>query len=502
MNVSDNNLRRTIDDAYRLAYFLLTDKLSSIQVVIEALSSLEVAGQKQVKRLKHPSNQRTKAVLSDRQILQRLTLIYADHFQRVQELSDRPHPPTREDWIVRWVQNLVVFGGTSLFHQTVGKCRVLHGYSTAESLKIYEFLTQGDDFDKEQQFRRAKALLIEKLLHRFVRCVQLEEGKRGEISFRSSAPNSKEIALAEQCQKRFSPWDIQPAAIPPTIDPLDDAVPDLKSASQDEEDLQLAGLRRLATLLTPDAFSPIPGLFQLPPSRQKLTIPEFIMNDDHTANPIPDRGDAPQLMPGEVDSIIKITSKRSYNRTRVFAPQELWIKVDRRQAAELNLEISKEISVPLPDLSYLLEIFVRQDALSTQVGTILLDRTDDGKIADCSYELLLAANNKVLLTIDSGELRLHYAAAPTMKSEVSTWYAKLLATYDVPLVRNPMFEVTCIQAAETEKAPSDLLSCPNCGQNLRPGEEGTAQREALPYYGCQSCGFIFADNDQGGPHHG
>src|SRR2546421_12654307 len=119
-----------LDRAFRLAYFILGDRTSSIYVAMAALDRLKTAAIVQNRRLyyvptgrsAYPAS-RTKVSLSQIHLLQRLIYAESEPFERLME--GREKSLGQHDMIIRFVKHLVrATIRHNSFYVALGLCRL------------------------------------------------------------------------------------------------------------------------------------------------------------------------------------------------------------------------------------------------------------------------------------------------------------------------------------------------------------------------------------------
>ena len=161
--VNRTSTEQVLNKAYRLAYFLHQDKGIAIRIVVAATLKLNVAMAVQSKRLSYipvgrfsrgesrrTDGIRNKALFSDLHLLQRLVYGESEPYERQKEHAARPGPTdvrgdvregdsaSEEDLLVYFIKHLVrITTKRNAFYVTLGVSRLLHSYSTLETMEIY-----------------------------------------------------------------------------------------------------------------------------------------------------------------------------------------------------------------------------------------------------------------------------------------------------------------------------------------------------------------------------
>lgn len=195
--------------AHGLARTLHREDEIALQIAVLAASRLETACRRQRGRRRYqPKLGRRKVNMDQAQMLQQLVLEESERWERFEEQSRDQITLDEDSWIVRYVKHLVQISmSRNLFHVTVAICRLLYGYSTRNTLKIYDRLAVDPLCAQDETYLRArKKLLIGELLRRFGAKIELSRGARGEMSFRGTKVNRHHKAVVEEILRRLTPW--------------------------------------------------------------------------------------------------------------------------------------------------------------------------------------------------------------------------------------------------------------------------------------------------------
>src|SRR5215813_2262163 len=137
-------MEESIARAFQLAYFIHGDRETALNIAAEAFAKLEVAAAAQDKRLYYtPTGRasraerfRTKVSVGELHLLQRLVYVESEPYERHAEQS-----PDEEDMLIYFIKHLVrITVRRNSFYVTLGLSRLLHNYSTAETMEMYNVL--------------------------------------------------------------------------------------------------------------------------------------------------------------------------------------------------------------------------------------------------------------------------------------------------------------------------------------------------------------------------
>ena len=145
---------------FELAYFLIPDRVTAIDMLARALEKLRARSRREMKRLywrdKHADRRVRRIARSDMDMLQWLIMFESEQYERVQE---RAGTSSLRSMVVRYIKHLMqITTALSAFYVNVGVTRLLHNYSTSEAQRAYELLTSR--FLGPDEYRRAKSALM------------------------------------------------------------------------------------------------------------------------------------------------------------------------------------------------------------------------------------------------------------------------------------------------------------------------------------------------------
>src|SRR5689334_710122 len=194
-----------LNKAYRLAYFLHQDKSVAIRIVAAATLKLNVAMAVQSKRLyyipvgrfsrgesRRTDGIRNKALFSDLHLLQRLVYVESEPYERQKERAAAQVAPSgvravgdranEEDLLVYFIKHLVrITTKRNAFYVTLAVCRLLHSYTTLETMEIYNAVIGEPERVKDDYYYRSrKAVLMHEMYQRFGQLIRSSRQQTGE----------------------------------------------------------------------------------------------------------------------------------------------------------------------------------------------------------------------------------------------------------------------------------------------------------------------------------
>jgi hypothetical protein len=384
-----------LNKAYRLAYFLHQDKGMAIRIVAAATLKLNVAMAVQSKRLyyipvgrfsrgesRRSNGIRNKALFSDLHLLQRLVYVESEPYERQKERAAQPAPPgvhavgysaTEEDLLVYFVKHLVrITTKRNAFYVTLGVSRLLHSYSTLETMEIYNAVIGEPERVKDDYYYRSrKAVLMQELNQRFGQLIRACRRRRGEERFETQQGTSEHRSLVSECLRLFTPWSTQ-CPVPPDFDPFKAVIARLTSKnSADENTVEIS---RIHAVLHPDCYGRLIAGFGYSPPERRMELPRFFSNEKDDQSP-PRQRSAPADLSAEELTEINHALAEQAGRRRRSSSAVMRIMVDGIERARLDPAEQSSISFTAGEDAELIEV----------------------KTMDASGELLLATH---LLTGD------------------------------------------------------------------------------------------------------
>ncbi len=370
--------RQLVERAFALAYFIQRDREAAIRIAAGAMQKLEVAASAQDKRLYYlPRGSprtggaktgalRTKVSLGEPQLLQRLVYIESDLEERRSERDPASSRLTRADMLLRFIKYLVqVTLKRNAFYVNLGIGRILHTYSTAESMRTYDAIMDEEGTMKDEDyFRSRKAVLLREILGRFGDRLRVHRRPGGEDRLESRIPSPRCEQFVRRCLEAFTPWATSCAT------------PAGKPSPHEAE------LDRIHALIHPVCYQRLTAELALPSPCTRLEIPQFFLAEkEDSGGSDADRRSVPGLTPEEADGILGSLADEA-KRRRGAATGLLQVRVDGREAARLDPERERRIRIEVDPAAELIEVRGPGDIL---LATHLL--THDGRSTRSSIVL-------------------------------------------------------------------------------------------------------------------
>jgi hypothetical protein len=361
---------------YQLAFFLASDRVTAIDILIRALEKVRVSSRREMKRLywrdKHADRPVRRIVRKDLDMLQWLIMYEAERYERAQERVSGVAP---ELMVLRYIKHLVqLTTALSSFYVNVGITRLLHNYSTSETQRLYELLNS--KYLGPDEYRRAKSVLMDRLIKRFPTFLNTVRTEHGEIRFATVEDPLSWAHLAHLCLQIFTPWSTQGRCLQflnwnnaSALGPRSDQT----GIHQNDNEL-----RSCHVLIEPSCYSRLTQELELEPPKTRLAIPRFAMPENHIKNDDggfhPDTaGELSQEEMGEIQRRLARTSERRRNVTQRLVA----VFIDGYEHARLELTEQTEIEVGIEAGINLIEIRAEDENGDLSLATHMVSYLDN-----------------------------------------------------------------------------------------------------------------------------
>jgi hypothetical protein len=382
---SNSLTEESLARAFRLAYFIHGDREAALNIAAEALAKLEVAAAAQDKRLYYtPTGRaaraerfRTKVSVGEAHLLQRLVYVESEPYERRAEQAPNGESPDEEDMLIYFIKHLVrITVRRNSFYVTLGLGRLLHNYSTAETMDMYNVLVQDPGRVRDDYYYRSrKGRLMKELKERFGDRLRVTRGARGEERFQTDDTPGRHDELARECLQEFTPWGTD-CAIHAGLDPFSEEIHDLAFDGSDPDREHAIEVNRFHAALHPDCFARLAASLNFASPAQRLTTPYFSMSKDrnHDQDRKPPRRPrrAPELDDAEMNAVKGLLAERS-SRRKTVAAGLLRVIVDGSERARLDLNRASRVRFETNESDELIEV---RSADGLLLATRLLNQDD------------------------------------------------------------------------------------------------------------------------------
>ena len=409
-----------LNKAYRLAYFLHQDKGTATRIVATATLKLNVAMAVQSKRLyyipvgrfsrgesRRTDGIRNKALFSDLHLLQRLIYIESEPYERQKEraaqaapsgVSAVGDPASDEDLLVYFIKHLVrITTKRNAFYVTLGVSRLLHSYSTLETMEIYNAVIGEPERVKDDYYYRSrKAVLMQELIKRFGQLVRACRRQRGEERFETQPGSNEHRSLVKECLRLFTPWDTQ-CPVPADFDPFKTVIASLTSKSgADENRIEIS---RIHSVLHPDCFARLIAGFGYSPPETRMELPRFFAHHEDDQSPPQQRSAPEDLSAEDLAEINDMLADQSRRRRRSSPTGVIRIMVDGVERGRLNPAEQSSVSFSAEDDAELLEVTTADSSGDLLLATHVFTPATDAQQGTIVYSIRLEGGQDLSLSI-------------------------------------------------------------------------------------------------------
>jgi hypothetical protein len=397
MDVADDLLKR----GFHLAHFIVPDRLRAIQILADSTSKLEVHRRQEKKRTywrhKHLKRKITRVIRQDSDMLQWLIYFEAEKHEREQELAGQS---TGDDLVIHYVKYLAqITTPMSSFYVNIGFQRLLHSYSTSETRSIYEWMT--DHFPGDEEYRKVKAALMNKLLVRFGNFLRTRQISRGELRFETEDRLDCFIELVQQCLSVFTPWSTSQACgalAGSSGDGIRERIPGIPGKSN----LDAVESYRSHIFIHPPCLEGLTRTVGLESPQQRILVPRFFLstNGDNQRGPSTTRKPNGDLTEQERFAIVSRLDREQIHRQEIRAGR-LRVLVDGLQCLEVDLSRQNSARCGLPADAKLIEFWTADKAENVLLATHWIDYSGPNTPDDAESVVQIGKSRSVSLMIVS-----------------------------------------------------------------------------------------------------
>jgi hypothetical protein len=361
-----------LERGFQLAYFILPDRLAAVEILVGALEKLRVQSRRESKRLywrdKHSDHPVRRMIRNDEDMLQWLIMFEAERYERAQEHLGKASLRSMVTWYIKHLVQVTTV--LSSFYVNIGLTRLLRSYSTSDTQRAYEMLT--GRFLGADEYRRAKAVLIDKMSHRFADLVNLTKVDRGHLRFETAHDQEPWAGLVDDCLKAFSPWSTE--AVCSWFSAVNGGDDNLTSmAGPGDGDRNELETRWCHIFIEPVCYSRLMEQLNLEPPGTKLALPRFAMPEKNNKNQ--DNGRQPGCPPHLSDEDMEQIDRRlaaTDTRRRNLNPRFVTVVIDNEERTRLDLTEKRRWQVEMKAGDCLIEIRGEDDGGQLVLATHLI----------------------------------------------------------------------------------------------------------------------------------
>jgi len=321
-------------------------------------------------------------------LLQRLIYGESEPYERQKERAAQTEPPgvradgdpaSEEDLLVYFVKHLVrITTKRNAFYVTLGVSRLLHSYSTLETMEIYNAVIGEPERVKDDYYYRSrKAVLMHEMYQRFGQLIRACRQRRGEERFETQQGSNEQRSLVRECLRLFTPWDTN-CPVPRDFDPFKSVIGPLTSQSgADENRIEV---NRIHAVLHPDCFESLVAAFGYGAPGERVELPRFFSDQTNDQSPPGPRSTPTELSAEELAEINHMLDEQAGRRRRASSGGAIRIMVDGVERGRMNPVEQSSISFSVEEDAEIIEVKTMDPGGDLLLATHLL--TSFGKDAD------------------------------------------------------------------------------------------------------------------------
>lgn len=388
-----------LDRAFRLAYFIHREREIAMRITEGALENLETITERQDKR-RYYLGRRTKVSFTEFHLLQLLVYEKSTPFEKVKE-RDLSHPPNDQRLLVHFLKHLVwlMLGHRSLY-VALGLCQLLHRYTTAETMELYNLITQDpDQVPTEDYCRSRKKVLMEEMLARFGSLLRTAKGPRGTVRFVTHDHSAGFSVLVDGCLAAFTPWKTI-CHVPDGFSPSETTLPEFCFDGDDPDGIHQVEIRRFHALLHPECLSRLLRALGLASTAERLEIPRFHVShrEENDDPPADDDADAGEFLNSDREELARYLRNRERDRKKVKA-EVLRLFANGDELAQLDLRQKDRVRFRLLGYAAFLEIRADERHGNLLLATHRLNYDDDGRLSEQDIVIVLQNDQRLALRV-------------------------------------------------------------------------------------------------------
>jgi hypothetical protein len=383
-----------LQKGFELAYFIITDRSSALDILVRALDKVRVRSHRELKRLywrdKHSQRPVRRIARTDADILQWLIMFESEKDERAQEGAG--NVPLRS-MAIRYVKHLVqITTASSSFYVNVGLSRLLHSYSTPEAQRVYEMLTSR--FLGADEYRRAKSALMDKINRRFSGLLRVARVEHGELRFELAHDQDQWVKVIADSLSAFTPWSTHGRCAQFITVNGGNSKPTsaYKPSDRDQNEAEMGCCH---ILIEPSCYGRLMKELAFDSPDRKLALPRFVMpeNHDQSDERMNQSTRPPGLSQKDLDHIERRLAATDARR-RQMNPRMITIAIDGMEHTRLDLAQRAQVEIGLEAGASLIEIRGEDDRGELLLASHLI-----------SYENNAFEATRATATLRSGKLK-------------------------------------------------------------------------------------------------
>lgn len=354
-----------LDRAFQLAHFIHRDEEVAKCIALKAAETLDAALLKDDKRRYYllRRNSRSKVSLGELARLQCLVFVESEQYERHREQEGQAsgQPLNQETMIVHFVKHLVrITVRRKSLYVTLGISRLLHNYSTADTVELYGVVLQSADrVPDDDYFRACKATLMRELKERFGGLLNVTRGARGEERFVTHDNPSRFVTLVHECLRQFTPWGTR-CVVPENFNAQTGELPELQFYGNDPDEEHPIEANRFHATLDPVCFDRLVKSLGREAPEKRLEIPMFafgqVEDGDAGRGPAAMSENLPPTLSHKDRRLMTQHLERQSRRRKNSMGGTLRVLVDGEECARLDGERNDQTRFDISDGAELIEV--------------------------------------------------------------------------------------------------------------------------------------------------
>ena len=325
-------------------------------------------------------------------MLQRLLYSESEPYERQKELAVQAGPAgvrtdgdtaSEDDLLVYFVKHLVrITTKRNAFYVTLGVSRLLHSYSTLETMELYNAVIGEPERVKDDYYYRSrKGVLMNEMYQRFGQLIRACRHRRGEERFETQQGSSEQRSLMRECLRLFTPWNTL-CPVPSDFDPLRMVIARLTSKTGEDENR--IEVNRIHAVLHPNCFERLVAAFGYGAPDERLEVPRFFSDQMDDQSPPRQRRAPTELSAEELAEFNHMLDEQAGRRRRSSPTAVIRIIVDGIERGRLNPAEQSSISFSADENAEIIEVKTTDSSgdllLATHLLTLGPEDADDKAI--------------------------------------------------------------------------------------------------------------------------
>src|SRR5262249_33260330 len=348
-----------------------------------------------------------------------LVYFHSEKWERLSETRD-PDSLTEEDLLLRFFKHLCqITMKRNSFYASIALGRIVHAYSTADTMDLYHAIAPEDCERKQSDYLRSrKAQLLDEVRTRFGGLLSIVRGPHQEDRLETREADPRRAAWARECLRILTPW-----AVPCWGRPEANAPGRKRRRFAPAREESSAEARRFHALFDPPCFARVARSARLADPSARLAIPRFQVGGRPPAGG--DRGgeDRPAHLSPEERTEIHRPPAAAPPRRREVPTRFLRVLVDGHERARIDPRARPAARLSLEETAEMIEVRVCAPAGEIPLAVHALSDAPEGEPGQTRvFSIELEAGQALSFTVapadsgDSREVEVNYRETGALRS--------------------------------------------------------------------------------------